>query len=265
MAAIIPSTTLIIATYNWPQALELCLLSVLNQRVLPNQIIIADDGSGSPTANLINHFKTLFTIPLLHVWHEDNGFRKTIILNQAIQQAPSDYIIQIDGDIILHPKFINDHLNTAQKNFFVKGSRVILNERFSNNILANKNVKFNIFFSKNRNKLNGIRLPFLTPLLKGKPGKTNDIRGCNFAFWKTHFIAINGYNNDLNGWGHEDIEFAARLVNLGVNRKNIKFKAVCYHLYHQIFARDQENNNLLVYNQVVKNGLVKCTNGLVKL
>ena len=92
------TATLIISTYNWPQALELVLLSVLKQTQLPDEIIVADDGSTGETATLIEHFKLKFSKPLIHVWHEDDGFRKSVILNKAIAQAKGEYIIQADGD-----------------------------------------------------------------------------------------------------------------------------------------------------------------------
>ncbi|MFM7720217.1 MAG: glycosyltransferase, partial [Sediminibacterium sp.] len=96
------SVALIIATYNWPQALQQTLRSVAHQTILPNEVLIADDGSDERTANLIQQFKEAHpTINIIHVWHEDNGFRLAAIRNKSISMAQSEYIIQIDGDIIL--------------------------------------------------------------------------------------------------------------------------------------------------------------------
>ena len=104
-----PVTSLIVATYNWPEALNLCLLSIKNQKVLPAEVIIADDGSGQQTRLLIEKFQSDFPVPLIHVWHEDLGFRKSIVLNMAIKKASGEYIVQVDGDVILDQNFINDH------------------------------------------------------------------------------------------------------------------------------------------------------------
>src|SRR5690606_36112774 len=101
-------------TYNWPEALECCLLSVLKQKMLPGEVIIADDGSGEPTRQLINRFRQLCPVPLLHVWQPDEGFRLGKIRNKAIAAASGDYIIQTDGDIILHPLFIKDHMAASR-------------------------------------------------------------------------------------------------------------------------------------------------------
>lgn len=106
--------SLIISTYNWPQALELCLNSVAVQKHLPNEVIIADDGSDDKTKSLIDQLKKDFPVPLIHVWHEDKGFRKTIILNKAVHQSTCEYIIQVDGDVVLDKHFIGDHLSSTE-------------------------------------------------------------------------------------------------------------------------------------------------------
>ena len=97
-----PSCSLITPTYNWPEALELLLLSLKNQTYLPNEVIIADDGSRKETQQLIKKFQQDFPVPLHHVWHEDNKNQKPAIMNKAIAKSKYDYIIEIDGDIIMH-------------------------------------------------------------------------------------------------------------------------------------------------------------------
>ena len=126
------SVSIIIPTYNWPEALNLCLQSVLVQSILPGEIIIADDGSKQETSDLINNIKRKSPIPIIHVWQEDNGFRLAQIRNKAIAKSCKDYIIQIDGDVILHKDFIKDHIRFARKGSFVSGSRVLINEKLAN-------------------------------------------------------------------------------------------------------------------------------------
>ena len=103
------TVSLIIATYNWPEALRLCLNSILKQTILPSEIVIADDGSDERTAKLIHDFAQKVSFPIFHEWHEDKGFRKTIVLNRAIRKVSASYIIQIDGDIVTSPHFIEEH------------------------------------------------------------------------------------------------------------------------------------------------------------
>jgi glycosyltransferase involved in cell wall biosynthesis len=235
--------------------------SIMIQSVFPDEVVIADDGSNEATSSLIESFKAQLKVPLKHIWHPDKGFRKTIIMNKAIRASECDYIIQIDGDIILHKDFVKDHIGEARADYFIKGSRGTLNQRLTDKLLKSKNVSIGIFSKGLGSRINSTRLPMLSSLFHGSPFKTNDLRGCNFGFWKKDFIAVNGYNNDLYGWGHEDIELAARLVNFGVKRKQLKLIAVCYHLYHKPNSRDQENTNYEIYLDVIKRKIKRCNNG----
>lgn len=251
-------TTLIITTYNWHQALELVLLSVKNQSVLPSQIIIADDGSTKETEAVIERFKSLFSIPLFHLWHEDKGFRKTSIMNKAIKIAEGEYIIQIDGDIIIHQKFIENHINFAKKGTFVHGSRAFLNLEATNSAFESKKINYSAFNTNLKNKLNAIHFPFLSRLLDSQSSNLNKTRGCNFACWKKDIHQVNGYNEEMTGWGLEDTELAARLINNGLFKRQIKFAALQYHLEHKISARNQFNINKKILNNTI-NGKIKVT------
>jgi len=242
-------SSLIIATYNWKEALELVLQSVMRQTVKPMEIIIADDGSKNDTKDLIKVYKEKFDMPIHHIWHEDKGFRLAEIRNKAIKIAKGDYIIQIDGDTILHKDFVKDHLKYAQRGQFISGSRVLLDEKFSKKILKNKQFNFSLFTSKAKNKHYHLRLPILTKILI-KPTNNIDevihsIRGCNmsFWFWKEDLLAVNGYNEALTGWGREDSELSARLVNYGLKKINLKFSAIQYHIYHPENSQQNLNKN----------------------
>ncbi len=120
--------TLIITTYNWPESLLLVFESIKCQTILPYEVIIADDGSTKDTKNLINSLKKDLNLNIIHSWQEDIGFRASRSRNKAIFKSSGDYIVLIDGDMILHPEFINDHINNAQPSYFVQGSRVLLTQ-----------------------------------------------------------------------------------------------------------------------------------------
>ena len=132
-----PTCSLIITTYNQPTRLALVLDSVRNLNILPNEVLIADDGSTNETKELINTFKSDFPCPLYHIWHEDEGFRLTKIRNLAIESAQNEYIIIIDGDMILQKDFIKGHLDFACHGVFLQGSRVILDKNYSENLCKN--------------------------------------------------------------------------------------------------------------------------------
>ena len=120
--------SLIITTYNRPDALFIVLDSVKRQTRLPDEIIIADDGSDEFTKNCISEFNNNSPLKVIHSWQEDRGFRAAKSRNKAIAKSSYEYIILVDGDVILHEKFIEDHLNHAEESFFVQGSRALLNE-----------------------------------------------------------------------------------------------------------------------------------------
>ncbi len=261
----VKSATLLIATYNWPEALELVFKSILHQTVPVSEILIADDGSDQRTKTVVETFRQQTTIPVHHYWHEDKGFRKTIIMNEALSFASGDYIIQIDGDIILHPHFIEDHIKEAKRGFYIKGSRSMLSEDRTRQILKSRNTQIHPLTKGVGSKINATRLPLLSFLFRGDRYKSNNLRGCNFSFWKRDFIGVNGYNNDLEGWGHEDIELAARLTNLGVKQRQLKLKAICFHLYHKVNPRHNEDLNYKKYLEVVEAEIVLCKNGIKKL
>ena len=256
------NASVLISTYNWPEALDLVFQSILIQTIMPKEIVIADDGSGIETKQLIESYQPKLLIPIKHVWHEDKGFRKTLIMNKAIKQIEGDYIIQIDGDILLNPYFIEDHIKNAKEGYFIRGSRGMLTAQKSYNILKKtKKIRISPFDKGLLSKINGTRLPCFSSLFYGKPNSSRKVKGCNFAFWKKDFINVNGYNNALMGWGHEDIELAARLVNMEIKCKQLKMVAVCYHLYHPLNSRQQEESNLQVYEKVINEGIKKCSNG----
>lgn len=245
------SVALLISTYNWPEALELVLASVVRQSRMPDEIIIADDGSKEETRQLIEKFKTSFNLPIKHIWHEDKGFRKSLILNKSVKNIDSEYIIEIDGDIIIHPKFIEDHLKAAQPGYFVQGSRAMITEEKSKEILASKDINFSIFSSGLYSRFNALRFPFLSGIFVLDPSNPFHIKGCNLAFWKKDYIAVNGYYNSFEGWGGEDYEFGARLLHSGIKRKRLKMAALAFHIFHKINSRANTVPNDIIYRKTL--------------
>lgn len=255
---------ILISTYNWPRALDCVLNSLLHQTRLAHEILIADDGSGKETEEVINKYRRLFKVPVKHVWHEDKGFRKSTILNKAMQQAASDYIIQIDGDIILHRRFVHDHLENARPQRFVQGSRVLLDDGRTREAIENKLCRFAFFGKGINNRLNALRIPFLSALIKADPESSNNIKACNLAFWRKDYVAVNGYDNLFTGWGFEDHEFAARLINSGIKKERLKLAAICYHLNHNINSKNWVESNERIYHETLISKRRMSTNGLAQ-
>ncbi len=244
----LPNCSLVTPTYNWPEALELLLLSILNQSVLPNEVLIADDGSKEETKQLIEKYQSLFPIPLIHIWHEDNKNQKPKIMNKAIAKARYDYIIEIDGDIIMNRFFIEDHLKNAEKGLYLFGSRVNIKETILENIIKNKTIFFHFFSKGIKKRGRTIRLPFLMKFAEIHKERSGKLRGCNMSFWKEDFIKINGFNESLVGWGIDDSEMIQRLHNIGINGKRLKFAGIAYHIYH----KEQSKIHYEINNEIEK-------------
>ncbi|MEP2670052.1 MAG: glycosyltransferase [Cyclobacteriaceae bacterium] len=258
------STSLIISTYNREDALELTLLSVLQQSELPNEIIIADDGSGLETKRLIERYKETFPIPIIHCWHEDLGFRLATIRNKAIAMASCEYVVMIDGDIVMSKHFISSHKRNARLNQFIQGSRVLLQPELTHKVLERKHIRFSFFTSGITNRFNTIHSKSLSSLFSFYSAKPNRIRGANLSFWKDDVIKVNGFNEDFVGWGREDSEFAVRLKNVGIRRKHLKFAGFGYHLYHKESSREALRKNDLILERAISEQLVSCQNGIGK-
>ncbi|MAP53766.1 glycosyltransferase family 2 protein [Altibacter sp.] len=243
-----PTCSLVTPTYNWPEALELLLLSVKNQSYLPNEVIIADDGSKEETTRLIQHFQKNFPVPLHHIWHEDNKNRKPAIMNKAIASAKYEYIIEIDGDIIMHKEFIKDHLSLAEKNVFLYGSRVNIQEEYLETLFKEKRTHFNFFSKGIKKRGRTLHIPFLANRYQKENERSSKLRGCNMSFWRDDFVKVNGFNEDLTGWGLDDSEMIQRLINIGVQGKRLKYKGIVYHIYH----KEQDKNHIHLNDVIEK-------------
>lgn len=258
-------TSLIISTYNWPEALELCLKSVAVQKVLPDEIIIADDGSGDETKSVIQQFSSLIKVPVKHVWQEDEGFRLARIRNLAIKNAECDYLIFIDGDIIIHPDFIHDHYENRKVERFIAGSRVLLSEKESIRRFQSKQIIFNFPFFNAKNRLNGIRNSYLSKIISKYDYGIYNVRGCNMAFWKRDLYEVNGFDERFVGWGREDSDIVNRLILAGKKKFKLKFSAIQYHLYHKEHDRGSVDRNTDLLDKSISEQNIKAKIGLDKL
>ena len=254
--------SLIITTYNRPDALLLVLRSIESQNTLPDEVVIADDGSGDDTKITIHTFQTTSNLNILHSWQEDKGFRAAKSRNKAIAKSNSDYIILIDGDMILHPEFIQDHINNAELGYFIQGSRVLLTENATSNALKDISTYFSFFSKGIQNRKNTIHSNFLSRLFSNKKNYLRGIKTCNMAFFKQDCIAINGFNNDFEGWGREDSEFVVRLLNSGIHRKNLRFNAIQFHLWHNENTRASLQQNDTLLQNAIDNNVKWCDSGV---
>lgn len=228
--------TLLVTTYNWPESLRLVLHSVLQQSLKPDQVIIADDGSGSETSVVVKEILGPSELRWCHVWHEDKGVRQSRIKNLAVKYSDYPYLIFIDHDVVLHPDFIRDHMSMARQGYFLQGKRVILPEHYTQTILRNRS--FNpptIFLKKLGNRKNTIRSPWLGKLLSRSKKFETSLRGCNLSIFRSDFIDVDGFDEAFDkSWGREDSDICYRLFHAGIRVRNLWFMALQYHLKHKV-------------------------------
>ena len=253
---------LVISTYNWKEALYLSLLSVKQQTQYPYEVIIADDGSRADTSLMIEDVRKDFPCTLKHVWQEDDGFRKSAIMNKAFARCEGDYIIQIDGDIIMNSHFIEDHISEAREGYYVHGSRGKLDKQLTQALLRKKDYNIHLYTKGLKRKFNVLRVPFLTPLFY-KYKEHSKERGCNLAFWKQDLYATNGYDERMIGYGYEDIDLPARLRRLGTKKRFIKFKAIEYHLDHDSTETKPEmSHNKAIFDENNMKNIIRIEKGI---
>lgn len=263
----LPQCSLIITTYNWPAALEKVLQSVQWQSHLPNEVLIADDGSEASTGELIRRIQWDFPVPIKHFWQEDIRKRKTRINNIAITHAVYPYLIFIDHDIILHPEFIKDHLSLAQEGYFINGSRFLVDEASTRTFLERKTIiPADLRALKGINALNKVWIPFLMRLMAHTyqvgENKIHIVRGCNMSFWKKDLVSVNGYDENYQGWGREDSDIALRLFHKGIKKQSIKFGGIGYHLHHKEGNKTDDDKYIAMMQEVMKTKSTWAKDGL---
>jgi len=265
--------TVIAAFYNRIDYLKLVLAGFDRQNEKNFELIIADDGSEADIINEIKTIQSKHSYSIQHIWQEDKGFRKNKILNKAILESKSDYLIFIDCDCVPHRAFVEGHLSNSSKNTSLTGRRVNLSKNITDQ-LNEKKVRDG-FLEENFIRLisdglfgNSIdvekglylRNKFLLNFFNRK---NRGLLGCNFSSFKEDLIKVNGFDERYEAPSiGEDSDIQYRLELSGVKIKSINHAAVQYHLYHKLQERDPKN--LLLFEEIKKSKTAFAPFGLTK-
>jgi glycosyltransferase involved in cell wall biosynthesis len=252
----------IITTYNSPLWLEKVLWGYENQTDPNFEVIIADDGSGNETKALIEKFILRKKLRITHIWHNDDGFRKTIILNKAIQQTSCDYLIFTDGDCIPRNDTIKIHKQYSQKGRFCSAGYFKLSMPVSNLINENNIIDGHIFnyqwlINKGQPKsskalkltatgLSQSILNFITPTKA-------TWNGANSSAFKEDIVSVNGFDERMQ-YGGLDREMGERMENKGIKGKQIRYSSICLHLDHK---RGYEAPEIWAKNKAIRDAVKK--------
>jgi glycosyltransferase involved in cell wall biosynthesis len=252
--------SVIVTTYNRPDALALVLKALAAQTQLPFDVIIADDGSSQNTSELIEELQPQLPYSLQHIWQEDQGFRAARARNKAVAVSTGDYLIFIDGDCIPQTDFIKKHNQLAEKNCFIAGNRILLSKKFTaqlkDPVWKWRPIQWIVpYLRRDINRfLPLIRLP-ISLLGKHYKKKWQGAKTCNLAVWRDDFNKINGFDENFQGWGHEDADLVVRLLCNKVQRKEGRFAVPVLHLWHVEADRSNEKENRQRLEQLINTAL----------
>lgn len=241
--------SVIITTYNSPRWLELVLWGYTCQSFEDFEIIVADDGSTEETKETIEQVRQQTNLSIEHVWHADQGFRKTRILNRAISATTADYILFTDGDCIPRVDFLQTHLHYAKPGWMLSGgtfrlpmsvSQIITPELITAGHATHPGWLSRQGISRFQCQRKLTQIPWLAKSLDYLTTTKATFNGCNASLFKEDVLAANGFNEELQ-YGGLDREFGARLENLGLRSRQLRHQAICVHLDHRRPYARKEN------------------------
>lgn len=270
-----PAASIILATYQWPEALALVLSGLLTQTEKNFEVMLADDGSDERTKKTVAEYQKRGAFPIQHFWQENKGFRKSRILNQAIQAAKGKTLIFLDGDCVPHKDFVAQHVALQDGKHYIAGRRVDLSKEFTAKLTPARIEKgmlngvasgiLALFMDSLRKK--GSR-PFhrsymvKAPIFRKLFGleKVVDLKGCNFSVLREDMLKIDGFDESYEGYGREDTDVELRLLNLGLKIKSAKNLCLQFHLWHEPRAFTPVNEDLLA--EVKQSKRIKAKRGI---
>ncbi|WP_449423962.1 glycosyltransferase family 2 protein [Rhodanobacter lindaniclasticus] len=251
-----------VITYNWPEALELVLRSLASQTDLPHEVIVTDDGSRPDTRELLLRLARDYPVRLVHLWQPDDGARMSRARNRAIAAAQGDYVILLDGDMVVEKHFIADHRRFARRGCFAQGSRVLTDATSVKEMLG-RGPTFPDFFRRGIDRRrHTVRLPLLAHLFAYPSKRQRGIKSCNMGFWRDDLLRLNGFNEAMIGWGREDTELAVRAFHAGLLRRDLRLGALAVHLYHPTRKHLVDNPNDRILAETRQCRLVRCAQGV---
>jgi glycosyltransferase involved in cell wall biosynthesis len=269
-AAVPELISIIVTTFERPDALTMVLRSLAQQTDRDFEVVVADDGSGPDTAELVESWTARVGVPLRQVRHEHRGFRAGEIRNRAILASRGAYCIFLDGDCITRPDFVAVHRRLAERGWFVTGNRVLLSATCTKQVLQDEAAPEawtlrDLIARRRRGEINrllpALRLP-LGPVRKLRSREWEGARSCNLAVWRSDLERVDGFDSAFSGWGLEDSDLLIRLLHAGVRRKDGTFATGVLHLWHPPSDRSSLPENRARLDAVIASDRVRAERGL---
>lgn len=270
-----PLASLIISVYNNTSFLKAVLDSLKHQTDQRFEVIISEDAEHDSMREFLSSYG--YGGRLHHLFQPDEGWNKNKALNRAAVFAHTDYLVFIDGDCLLHPRFMEFHIKYASEKHILAGKRIKLDAETSDWLLADGSniLQFQKFLRKNYFKMKQRGALFLEEGFFINPHSVLGIiprmrtmyqlKGCNMSFSKKALYAINGFDEDyIRPAIGEDIDLVWRFEGQGYRLRSLRNLAVQYHLFHkENWVNQDENVSMMMVKK--RQSLFKCLNGVEKL
>lgn len=255
---------LVVTTYERPDALSRVLVAVAAQSRPPDELIVADDGSGPATAEVVARFAARAACPVRHEWQAHDGFRAGRIRNAGIARTRCEYVVLLDGDMVVHPEFLADHLALARPGYFSQGVRIRLDARATQRMLDDPGRLPGLLAPGlgAARRAYALRSPGLARVTRRIANAIVAVKACNQGFWRDDLLAVNGFDEAMSGWGSEDKELCARLENAGIRRQTLLFAAVAWHLDHPPALRASAAANRARWRESLRLERTRCEAGI---
>lgn len=254
--------SLIVTTYEWPEALNLVLASVAAQTTPPHEVIVCDDGSGATTRATIERWRERLMCDLRHVWQPNEGFRAARVRNLGIAAATGEYVTVVDGDMVLDRHYVEDHGRAARLGQWVQGVRPRLSQSTTRALLQSGRPDVAWWRGAMEHRWHGVRSALLSKLDSRRNPRLASIKSCNQGYWRADLVRANGFDERFVGWGPEDKELAARLAHAGLECVYLKHLAIAYHLWHPTRAPSGQNPNDRLLEETLRTRATRAPVGL---
>lgn len=229
-----PRASVILSTYNQPRLLDLVLHSYARQSLMDFELLIADDGSGEETTEVIDRHAGKLGVPLVRIWQPNEGFRKAMANNRAALESRSQRLIFSDGDCLASRTFVEEHVQAARPNRYIVGGHIRLSEEASRQIRV-EDVTSGSFESAGtlgeRLGLWATHAKSLADIALQKKRKPK-FYGLNFSVDRESFFRVNGFDNSYHNSARDDADLRNRMQLGGVKAKSLWHRARVYQLYH---------------------------------
>jgi glycosyltransferase involved in cell wall biosynthesis len=255
-----PTISVILSTYKAEAWLEKVLWGFEHQSFTDFELVVADDGSGPETKTLLDALQAKLSYPIVYVWQEDDGFQKSRILNKGLLAAHGDYIVMTDGDCIPRADFLAVHAAHMEVGYFLSGGYFMLPMDISKAITT-ADIKTGNCFELGWLKARGLAPSFKNNKLSARGGVAallNKItltnaswNGHNASGFKADILRVNGFDERMQ-YGGQDRELGERLINAGIQSKQLRYSAIVVHLDHK---RGYKNEASIAKNRAIRDAV----------